>query len=62
MPVFQYKATIPDREDYSETGTVVARDEQEATEKLKRLNLRATRLKRLTGFMSFLKRFTADIK
>ena len=62
MAVFQYKATIPDREDYFETGTVVARDELEAREKLKKLNFKSIRLKRITGFKSFLLWFKADVR
>ncbi|HOJ32660.1 MAG TPA: hypothetical protein PKY35_03950 [Candidatus Hydrogenedentes bacterium] len=62
MAVFQYKAAIPDREDYFEIGTVVARDELEAREKLKKLQFKSIRLKRITGFKSFLLWFSADVR
>lgn len=62
MAVFQYKATIPDREDYFEVGTVVARDELEAREKLKKLNFKSIRLKRVKGLKSFLLWFSADVR
>ena len=62
MAVFRYSATIKNREDYRESGTVVARTEDEAREKLKQYDFANARLRRLGGIGALFKAFTADIK
>lgn len=62
MAVFEYKASMKDREDFFESGTIVARDELEARKKLQALKFDHIRLKRIGGVAGLLKRFTADIK
>lgn len=62
MPVFQFTAVDAKHEDQYERGTVVARDETEARQKLKRLNLEGIRFKKLRGLAGFLKAFRADVR
>ena len=62
MAVYHYRASVREREEHSESGTVVARNEQEAKRKLEALQFNAIRLKQIKGFSSFLKRFTADVR
>jgi len=60
--VFKYSATRKEREEHVESGTVVARNESEARDKLKRLSLDEIRLKKVGGISGFLKRISADIR
>ncbi len=62
MAVFKFHAVNDKREDYAERGTVVARNEAEAKQKLERLNIKVTSVRRLPGLTGFLKSFTADIR
>ncbi|MDQ1255590.1 MAG: hypothetical protein QG656_182 [Candidatus Hydrogenedentes bacterium] len=62
MTVYRYNASVKHREGHTETGTVVARDEAEAREKLKPYQYDRIVVKRLTGFESFFGKFTADVK
>jgi len=62
VSVFQYKARISKREDYSESGTVVARSEREAEEKVKELDFDHVRVKRIRGLRGLFKALTADIR
>ncbi len=62
MAVFEFSAVIKKREDSVERGTVVADTEQEARNKLKKLDYDSIRLRRLRGFAGFFKALTADIK
>lgn len=62
MPVYAFTAVIPGREDHVESGTVAARGEQEARNKLKSLGYEDVKLKKLTGVAALLKRFTADVR
>lgn len=62
VAVFRYKVSIADREDFQESGYVVAPDEGEANRKLRNLGFDAIRLRKLTGFAAFIKQFTADVK
>ena len=61
MLVYTYKVTVG-REDFVEEGTVLARDEYEAKEKLRRLDFKHVRLKKLAGLNAFVKKFSADVK
>ena len=62
MVVYKYSGIRKDREDHVETGTVLARNEVGAREKLKRLSLTEVHLKRIKGISGFLKRLTADVR
>jgi hypothetical protein len=62
VAVFQYTATIQNREEHVESGTVVARDEEDALKKLQRYDLDNAHLRKLGGVSALLKSLTADIK
>lgn len=62
MAVFEYEACDREREQFTETGTVVGRDKSDAEEKLFALNFSEVRLKRLSGFGALFKQFTADVR
>ena len=61
MSVFRYKVTLG-REDFLEEGTVIAKDEIEAKEKLHSLDFKQVELKRLTGLNALVKKFLADVR
>ena len=61
MSVFKYSVTLG-REDFAEEGTVVAKDEYEAKQKLRSLDFKQVKLKKLTGLSAFVKQFSADVK
>ena len=62
MAVFSYSVTIKEREDHIEEGTVVASDESDARQKLRRYDFRDVRLRKLSGLSAFVKQFSADVK
>lgn len=62
VAVFKYSAVVKNREEMSESGTIVASNEQQAREKLERLDLTDVRLKRISGISGLLKSLTADIR
>ena len=62
MPVFEYTAANTKREDHVESGTIVAKTQDEAKKKLKDLRLGQIRLKRLNPIAGFLKSFNADVR
>ena len=62
MAVYRYTATIKDREEHVESGTVVAKDEEDARKKLHRYDLDNAHLRKLGGVSALLKSLTADIK
>lgn len=62
MPLFKYTGTQSEREDYTESGTVLALSEEEARRKLKALQFDRVRVKRLGGLKAFVGRFTATVK
>lgn len=62
MAVYQYTGVVKNREDFAETGTVLARSEDEARNKLEPFNFREVKLIRLDGIKSFVKQFTADVR
>ena len=63
MAVFRYSVTVKEREDHHESGTVLARDEDDAKEKLQRLyDVREVRLRRVGGISGLLKSLTADVR
>lgn len=61
MAVYKYSATIPEREHHEESGTVVARDEEEARGKLRELALNKVHLKKLGTVAAFFAKFTANV-
>ena len=62
MAVFRYKATKELPEDYTELGTVVAGDKDEAKAKLKQDGFNEVRLNQVRGLAALWHRFTADIR
>ncbi|MBI5093991.1 MAG: hypothetical protein HZB26_16310 [Candidatus Hydrogenedentes bacterium] len=62
MAVFEYRASIRKREEYVESGTVVARDEAEAKKKLEQLEFIDIRVKRIGGISGIFKSMTADVR
>ena len=62
MAVFQYEATKNIPEEYTESGTIVAKAKAEATAKLNQYGFSEVRLRRIRGIAALWKRFTADIK
>ncbi len=61
MSVYKYRVTLG-REDFMEEGTVIAKDEFEAKEKLRSLDFKEVRVKKLKGLNAFVKQFLADVK
>ena len=62
MAVYRYTAVAKGREENVETGTVVARDEPEAREKLKQLSFARVSVKKLGIFSGLFKKLTADVR
>lgn len=62
MPLYKYVATETSREEHSESGTVVARTEEEARKKLKQLRFDEIHIKKVAGLMGLVGQFTANIK
>jgi len=62
VSIYKYRVELNRGEEFSEEGTVIARDESEAKEKLRILRYRAIHLKKLSGFNAFFKKFTADVR
>ncbi len=62
MPLYKYVATATSREEHSESGTVVARTEEEAKKKLKQLRFDQIQVKKVAGLMGLVGQFTANIK
>ena len=62
MPLFKYRGVQSAREDYTESGTVVAQSEEDAKRKLKALRFDQIHVRRLGGFKALVGRFTANIR
>lgn len=62
VTLYKYTVTFKNREDFTESGTVVAKDEDEAKGKLKRLEFDKVKLKKQVGISALFRQFTADIK
>ena len=60
--VFEYEAISNNGEEYDDTGTIVAENEDEAREELWKMGFREIRVKRVRGFKAFLKTLTANTK
>jgi type II secretory pathway component PulF len=62
VAVFKYSAVAKNREEMTESGTIVADNEQQAREKLERMDLSDVRVRRIGGISGLLKSLTADIR
>lgn len=62
MSVYKYYALLKRGEEVEEVGTVVAQDESDAKQKLRVLNYRTVKLKKLNGINAFVRQFTADFR
>lgn len=62
MPVFAYTSVVKEREYMTESGTVVAKSEAEAKQKLKALALGNAKVRRLKGLRALIGQFRADIR
>lgn len=64
MAVFRYisQHTEVEGEEHTESGTIRAKDEAEATAKLNQYGFSKVRLERIRGLSALWKQFTADIK
>ena len=60
--VYRYTASVKNREEHIESGTVVARDKAEAREKLKAYNYDRISFKRLRGWSALVSKLTADVR
>jgi type II secretory pathway component PulF len=64
VAVFKFSALAmgKENEDHYEKGTVVAHDQREALDKLRRERYTQIRLKQLRGVSALFRQFTADIR
>jgi len=62
VSVYKYYALLKRGEEVEEVGTVVAQDESDAKQKLRVLNYRTVKLKKLNGINAFVRQFTADFR
>ena len=62
MPVFKYVGIKREREEREESGTVVARDKDDAKKKLEPYGFSHVRLKPLGGISGIFGTFMADVK
>ena len=62
MAVFRYKAMKTEGEEFTESGTIVGKDEKEATAKLNQYGFNKVRLERVRGIAALWKWFAADIR
>ncbi len=64
MAVFKFSAYTAGKEDedHYEKGTVVARDQADAMEKLRRERFTRIKLKQMRGVKALLHQFTADVR
>lgn len=64
MALFKFSALAmgKEHEDHYEKGTVVARDQMEALDKLRRNRYTQIRLKQIRGVNALFGQFTADIR
>lgn len=62
MSVFRYRVELRRGEEVTEEGTVLARDESEAKEKLRFLKYRTIHLRKLSGIDAFVCQFRPDVR
>lgn len=64
MAVFKFSALAlgKENEDHYEKGTVVAHDQMDAMDKLRRARYTHIKLKQIRGFSALITQFTADFR
>ena len=62
MAVFRYTASIRGREEHEESGTVVAKNQEEAKQKVKALDFTAVRVRPVKFFAGLILKWTADVR
>ena len=64
MAVFKFSALAmgKENEDHYEKGTVVAHNQSEALEKLRRARYTQVKLKQMKGLIALISQFTADVR
>ncbi len=60
--VYKYHASAKNREEHMDSGTVYARDEADARQKLRGFGYEKIDLKRVTGVSAFFGKYRADVK
>jgi len=62
VPLYKYVATATSMEEQSESGTVVARNEEEAKNKLRQLRFDKIHIRKVAGLRGLVGQFTANIR
>ena len=62
MPLFRYTAAMSNREENSESGTILAHSEEDAKKRLRELRFDEIRVKRVKGIKGVIGRLTATIR
>lgn len=62
MPIYKYRAVVNEAEAVEESGSLIARDERGARDKLKALGMTHIHLRELHGLKALLNRFRADFR
>jgi hypothetical protein len=64
VAVFKFSALAlgKEKEDHYEKGTVVAQDQLDALDKLRRARYTHIKLKQMRGFTALISQFTADVR
>lgn len=64
MAVFKFSALAmgKENEDHYERGTVVAQNQSDALDKLRRARYTQIKLKQMKGFTALISQFTADVR
>lgn len=62
MALYHYSAATKAREDHTESGTVFARNEEDARKKLRALRFDHIHLRKITGLRRLIGRFTANVR
>lgn len=62
MALYRYTGVIASREDFTESGTVLAQSEAEAKQKLKAMKFDRVSLKKVKGLKGLFGAFTATVR
>jgi len=62
VAVYKYTASNSRREDFTESGTIVAASEEEAKRKLRSMQFDQIKLRRIQGLQGLFSRLTANVK
>jgi len=62
VPLYKYLAMASSGEEHTESGTIVADSEEEATKKLQELKFDRVQLKKVAGLKGLVGQFTANIR